>query len=322
MTDKQSTHQEILNARIDFHQDKEAREMFMHLIKKTDDGSMSVMPSKQYHETDTYEFNGKKCPLLSRSVIKAIDANAEQWACGRKFMRKRTMDMGSLLDAAMLETLALHDFVFMDESIQNFQTKAARAIRDIAYEEGKMPILYKDQEVLFGTLAKTKSSKECQAMLKGATSCVAIFSMLEHAGFKALIDIVPSPSSKYGNGLCDLKRTSGFLPDKFRRIVLQMKYHWQAAVYLDLWNNWCILTGHPEHQRNKWYFLLVQDDYPYGVGVAELDEELIKEGREQYKSAIKKARFCLETGIYPNPYEGDHIVKIGFHKKTTIKKSP
>ncbi|MDB4766259.1 PD-(D/E)XK nuclease-like domain-containing protein [bacterium] len=316
MTEEATPRERILAARINISQSKQATKDFTSLIEKNEHGAFNIQSSESYHATEFYNFNSKEpSMLLSRSLLKNLDTNPEQWAAGKKFKRNKTIDMGSLLDAAMLEVAALKEFVFLDESIKNFTTKTAREARDSAYANNQMPILHKDLEILLGSLMQTNMSDDCKDMLKGATTCVSMIGRLEGTPMKGLLDIVPAPDGKYGDGLTDLKRTGMFLPNDFRRNVLNLKYHWQAAIYLDLWNSWCQVMTRPDLMRHKWYFLIVQDSYPFGVGVAQLDPALVDEGREQYKAAIRKANKHLSSGIFPNPYQYGEITTIGFPPK-------
>lgn len=316
MIDEPTNKDRILAARINIAQSKQAIKDFTSLIGKNEHGAFNIQSSESYHATEFYKFDGKKpSMLLSRSLLKHLDENPEQWAAGKKFKRNKKMDMGSLLDAAMLETAALNEFVFLPESIKNFTTKAAREQRDAAYADNKMPILHSDLEVLLGSLMQTNMSEDCKDLLKGATTCVSMIGKLDNTPIKGLMDIVPASDGKYGDGLADLKRTKAFLPSEFRRVVLRLKYHWQAAIYLDLWNYWCRVMTRPDLVRRKWYFLIVQEDYPFGVGVAQLDPALIDEARDQYRAAIGRANTHLSSGVFPNPYQYEDMTMIGFPPK-------
>ncbi len=62
---------------------------------------------------------------------------------------------------------------------------------------------------------------------------VAAFGKIGNTLIKGMIDILP----KFGEKLADLKVTASIGDEKdMQKLVWNMGYHWQAALYLDLYN--------------------------------------------------------------------------------------
>jgi len=95
-----------------------------------------------------------------------------------------------------------------------------------------------------------------------------------------MIDILP----RFGEKLADLKVTASIGDEKeMQKLVWNMGYHWQAALYLDLYNG---LSGKPA--RNTFEFFFIEDTYPHETAVVRLSEAFIQKGREGYMNAVAK----------------------------------
>jgi exodeoxyribonuclease VIII len=89
-----------------------------------------------------------------------------------------------------------------------------------------------------------------------------------------------------GVGIVDLKTTTDASPS-FIKSVINKDYHMQAAYYLDL-------CKEQDIEAPSFFFLAVEKTAPYGVGVYELDPDLIDIGRRKYKELLYKLAECKE----------------------------
>lgn len=90
----------------------------------------------------------------------------------------------------------------------------------------------------------------------------------------------------------DLKLTSDPRPGPFSRIALRLRYHWQAAMYLDGWET---LTG----DSLEWGWIACRMDPPHLVQEYLADSKVIALGRRQYKQALAQWAKCEADGQWP-----------------------
>tara|TARA_R110001583_G_scaffold195183_2_gene370328 strand:+ start:1129 stop:2058 length:930 start_codon:yes stop_codon:yes gene_type:complete len=261
------------------------------------------MPDNQYHALS--EVYGK--PMISQSGLKKFDESAETWKANIPFNTSRAMVLGSLVDAAVLNPEGLGDYLFPEGKEADGRTKEGKAMKIQAYKTGKDVVSPAEVTAILGNIKKLSEDETCKEILAGSSTQIQMMDTRNDLGIRGMIDIIPSSTGRFGDGICDMKRTGQFLPAQWRKHVLNMKYHWQAAFYLDMWNDICDLHGNEGEKRSKWYFLLCSSDAPYGCGVSQLSDEYIKRGREGYMNALMKFNQCVMTGEYKNPWATDGI---------------
>jgi len=269
------------------------------------------VPDEQYHGIN--EYNGK--PVISQSSLKKFNENPETYHAGLPFLRSRVVVLGSLLDSAVLNQVGLDDYFFLEGKEADGRTKEGKAIRGKAKGMGKETVNETELNQIHANIDKLAENSTAIEILSGATTQIQMLDTRGEIGKRGMLDIIPDREGRFGDGICDLKRTSKFLPYEWRQHVRSMYYHWQAAYYLDLWNEICKAHGQDDQTRDKWYFLLSDSNAPYGCGVAKLSEELIKKGREGYMNALMKYQECITTGNYPNPWNQGEILTIEPYSK-------
>lgn len=116
-----------------------------------------------------------------------------------------------------------------------------------------------------------------RAMLAGGECEYAYFTDCPETG----LPLKCKPDLK-NQGLIDFKTTRDASDAGFMRECLRRKYHVQAAYYLDVHN---LATG---EDLKEFYFVAIENTFPYAVNVLELGEREIKLGRDEYKKAIKQ----------------------------------
>ena len=94
------------------------------------------------------------------------------------------------------------------------------------------------------------------------------------------------------NAVIDIKSTRNASPQSFMRDAYNMKYHIQAAFYLD-----GVRANGME--INKFVFIAIEKDAPFIVQTYVADDAFIERGREDYKKALEILVRCKETGNYP-----------------------
>ena len=82
---------------------------------------------------------------------------------------------------------------------------------------------------------------------------------------------------------------SGANPRDFAKAVANFTYHLQAKHYLN---------GIPSAKR--FIFLVVQSEYPFDVGLWELDDDALKEGQKLSREALDKIAECRLLDDWPS----------------------
>lgn len=90
----------------------------------------------------------------------------------------------------------------------------------------------------------------------------------------------------------DAKSCQSAAPAVFGRQAASLRYHVQAAMYLDA----AIAAGlEPEH----FIFVCVESEAPHAVALYEFDEAAIERGRATYQRDLKTLSECRESGNWP-----------------------
>jgi len=125
---------------------------------------------------------------------------------------------------------------------------------------------------------------------------VAAFGKIGSTLIKGMIDILPHS----GNTIVDLKVTSHIGDENdMKRLLMSFGYHWQAALYLDLYNG---LSG--KEPRTHFEFLFVEDTFPHEIAVVRLSDAFIQKGREGYMNAVAKWQVAVSSKKFSPKYEG------------------
>lgn len=202
----------------------------------------------------------------------------------------------------LVHTLALTPQNFRSEfavsEFDSFRTNAAKDWKAEQESSGKMVISLNDYNR--GEEIAEIVCPKIGAFIGDANFEVAIHSEMP-TRVKGMIDIVP----RVGNMLADLKTTASIPSEKdMARLVLNRGYHWQAAMYLDLWN------AASESKRDSFAFLFIETAKPYETAWVTLDEELIEVGRNEYRHALNMWMDCIKTNVWRKRIEDVLVVTV------------
>lgn len=235
------------------------------------------MPDEEY----------RAIPAVSQSVLKAfVD-------CPRKFKlspkREATPNMiyGSYLDAMWL----CHDtakFAVIPEGLDG-RTNAGKTWK--AENESKVIVTQEQHQRALNAMKRLDSIPEIREVRESCDVQVAVVAEIEGVLCKGLIDLCPKDGLRAGLG--DLKTAPSANPSDWPRYVFNMRLHWQAATYLDLWNR---ATG--EDLQEFFHFVSEQED-PHEPAMIALHQDFITLGRDQYRSALRKYAECQAKDEWP-----------------------
>ncbi len=108
---------------------------------------------------------------------------------------------------------------------------------------------------------------------------------------RGMLDLVPKKGTKFETWLGDLKTTNDALMRKWERSVFDQGYHYQAAIYLDLWNS---ATG---EQRDTFAHVIQESDMPFETARRRMSAEFTQIGRDQYTADLALYAQCLVNGF-------------------------
>lgn len=214
------------------------------------------------------------------------------------------MVFGSLVHCALL-TPELLDNEFVISPFDKYTTKEAREWKEDQTGSGKMIV---KQEELDRANDISDTVRACHEFPLVYSTEVAVFADIGDVSMKGMIDIVPED----GNALYDLKTTANIESlDELQKTILNRGYHWQAALYLDLWN---AASG---ESRDEFVFIFVETKSPYETAFVRLSSKFIDLGRSGaghkhpgYLDAVRKWKECVRTDHWPKRVENIQTIDI------------
>ena len=121
------------------------------------------------------------------------------------------------------------------------------------------------------------------------------------------MDLLPNGKGEWGDWLVDLKRTSGFEPKQFPKIISAFHYLDQAFFYRWLWER------EGGNERKHWGWLLSDSSFPYQCGVVTVPEERVARAGEVFMAKLDKHIEAIHRGNdFRSPYS-DNVVELSVY---------
>ena len=231
---------------------------------------------------------------VSKSLLWDFHQSPYKWRHSPGKETTKAMGLGTLIHAAILEPNTPVDDFAVVSPYADFRTKAAQEWRDDQREMGKM--IVSDEDIRIASGCEQVFSEEYSQRFAGDfASEVAVFGEIGSTQIKGMIDIVPNNLDL----LVDLKTTANIgSPRDLVQTIVKWGYHWQAALYLDLWN---AASG---DNRKRFVFCFIETKEPYETAWIELSENFIDLGRIGYMNALAQWQSCAATDSWPKQHEG------------------
>jgi len=175
----------------------------------------------------------------------------------------------------------------------NYHTKAAKELRDLLYEQGKVPLLRKHCELVYKIGQAIES--QCDLFRDGTAEATYTWQW-EGVPCKARVDYIANRRPQ-GMLLVDLKTAASASPAAFQRAMVRDGHHLRAAWYLD--GYMAGVSTEPARYR----YVVVSKDEPHIVSEFEVDERATEWGRRLYRRALATFRQCMKSGIWPGYVE-------------------
>lgn len=231
---------------------------------------------------------------VSKSLLWDFSESPYKWRHSSGKEVTKAMDLGTLIHAAILEPETAITDIAAVSPFPDFRTKAAQEWKADQREMGKMIVTEEDIRTASGC-EQVFSEDYAQRFAGGYKTEVAVFGTIGATEIKGMIDLVPDNLDV----LVDLKTTAriGNLRE-ITNTIINRGYHWQAALYLDLWN---AASG---EARNRFVICFIEVSEPYETAWVEVSRELIEAGRAGYMNALAKWQSCVAIDVWPRQHEG------------------
>ena len=240
-------------------------------------GSVQIT-NAQYH----------KDPAISASMLKVMAKHGPKsyWNSFHnpdRPERKTTpaLLLGSLTHAAILEP---DDLENQFGPCPNKKLKAGREEAERLKEKGITPVQEDQWELAMAMRDSVYGDKEAKALLSKGVAEKSWWSVDESTS----LDIKARSDWFTGTTIVDLKTSQGGVdPKEFAKTVANFQYHIQAAHYLEV-------TG-----ADRFIFLVVQKQWPFDVGLYELDNDSIDLGLKERRKALDQINECQISDHWP-----------------------
>ena len=165
-------------------------------------------------------------------------------------------------------------------------TKAGKEEAKEAIESGRQPITQAQYEKALGMNIAVNDNLLCNSFFVDGLAEQSFFSEDDRTALpmKARLDWITENDT-----IVDLKTVAagGASPANFAKQVANFKYHLQAAHYLEM-------SG-----MQRFVFVVVEREPPFQIGVYQLDDDAIAEGRYQRRKALDLIANCQVFNDWP-----------------------
>lgn len=256
-------------------------------LNPTGDAVVRDLPHEQYLQH----------PALSASGAKTIvrPGGPARFAYERLHGRppRAQFDVGH---AAHLAVLGVGpELVVIDAP--DWRTNAAKAARDLARAEGKVPVLVGTAQQVADMAAALRADPLAARVLakgRGEPEVSLFWHDPEHdVDRRGRVDWLREPDANGRLILVDYKTTDSADPDALARSVVRFGYHMQASWYRDLVIGLGLASSVP------FLFVFQETAAPYLVNVVELDAPTLQMGADRNQQALEVFARCTSSGEWP-----------------------
>jgi hypothetical protein len=234
------------------------------------------MPAEIYHATRALSKSGL-------DKFRRSPAHFRAWQDGEiKNESSPALEFGTAAHMAVLEPelfIAKYTSFSGDK-----RTKEGKAAWQAVLDSGKTPLTEDQWQCVNGVAASVHAHPAAADLInsiKPGHFEVSAFDVLEGISVKARIDGLGD------DFIIDLKTTQDASESAFAKSVAQFRYHVQAAWYQKI-------TG-----INRFIFIAVEKEAPYGVACYELDQQAIDAGIRFIEETLPMYRECQALNSWP-----------------------
>lgn len=238
------------------------------------------VPQRSLSSTGARKLLPPSCPALFR----------HEQLHGRP--EKRTFDLGHAAHALVLGAGAQIEVV----NATDWRTNAAKAARDQAHNEGRVPLLSAEYDEVLAMAVALREHPLASALLdpdRGKPEQSLFWQDDKHGVWRrARLDWLPH-EGRDRLIITDYKTTKSAAPSAIERAVGDYGYHQQAAWYIDA------VTALELAEDVAFVFVFQEKTEPYLVTVAELDADALRAGQQRNERALEVYAQCAATDTWP-----------------------
>lgn len=244
-------------------------------------GILDGVPNAEYHAINA----------VNKSALDKIAKSPAHYLYSKKFPEPPTpaMQFGSALHDALLLPTEFSSRYAEAPSLDK-RTKEGKALFEKFQTEnaGKEIVRADDMEAIRGMVESVKAHKEAAAHLEAGQSELSCFwvepttELLCKCRPDLLLD---------GGTVVDIKTTQDASLGAFQKTIANLRYHVQAAWYLDGIRNFKAV--------DSFVFIAIEKEPPYACAVYMLDEAAIEAGRAAYRKDLATLYGCMKTEYWP-----------------------
>lgn len=260
-----------------------------------EDGAYTGISDVEYHaDRDSLSSSGARKLLKSPAKF--------HWSMSQEPETAEHFDIGKFVHAKVLgvgEPIVIID-------ADSYNTKAARADRDAAYAEGKIPMLKaKAEEATQMAEAILKHPGAGQLLEAGTPEVSAYWHDLPtKVRLRARFDKLREFLDGRRPLVIDVKTTANADPDEFPWTAEKFGLHIQAAWYL------AAIRAIGIHDDAAFIFINVEKEPPYLVSLTRLPVQAIDLGSRKMRRAVDLYAECSEAGHWPDYGNEIHTVDL------------
>ena len=231
------------------------------------------MPAAIYHGTKAISKSGldqfRKSPAHFRAWQDGVTKNESSPA----------LEFGTAVHMAILEPelFALNYTLFTGDR----RNKDGKMAYEAVIASGKIPLNQEQWDNITGAAAAVHAHPAAAPLLNGIQTEVSCFDNWMGVKVKARIDGLGK------DYIIDVKTTQDASPIAFGKSCAQFRYHVQAAWYRQI-------TG-----IQRFVFIAVEKEAPYGVACYELDEQAINLGIDIIEEQLRTFIECEQLNSWP-----------------------
>ena len=231
-------------------------------------------------------------PAVNASKLKLINSHGPHayWNCFLNPERPEKKPTPAMLLGTLTHSCILEPDSFAEQFavVSNRKTKKGKEEEAEAKEKGMTAVTQSDMDLALNMRAAVFDDQEAKKLLQKGVAEKSWWQDDEKTGLtmKARTDWFT------GDTIVDLKTSrSGASPKEFAKAVANFGYHIQAAHYLEV------------TRAKRFIFLVVQSEWPFDVGLYELDEQRIDLGYRQRRQALDQISECQISDHWPSHSE-------------------
>ena len=242
------------------------------------------------------------CMYMSNSMLKMFMEKCPKHYAYRlenPIKTTQAMKFGTAFHMLVLESLEVFEKHYVVEPDVDKRTTLGKTTLAKFNEHigDRIPITVKDQKTMMSMFEQLSEHNNIDILLQCKERESIYLWENKTAGMlcKGKFDAV-NHDKKY---IVDLKTTRNASPEKFKELLMNAKYHMQAAYYLDA-------LGYSDY-----FIIAIEKDRPHCVCTYKLSKEMIQEGRKLYMDGLKSYKKIIKNDdSYMLEYNLGKICKI------------